>query len=70
MSLKNRCPNWFEMDYVKDLFWAEEETVMQLHVPKSEHINCHPHCLHLWRPLGVKIPLPPGEMVGPRGQKT
>lgn len=34
-------------------------------VPKRDHINCHPHCLHLWRPLKGRIPLPPSEMVGP-----
>lgn len=50
VSLPTRCPTWEEMSYVKKLFFHPDETVMQLHVPEQQHINCHPHCLHLWRP--------------------
>lgn len=63
VSLKNRCPSWNEMCFVKDLFWDPEETVMQLHPPKSQAINLHPHCLHLWRPKHQEIPLPPRKAV-------
>jgi hypothetical protein len=52
------------MCFVKDLFWDAEEPVMQLHPPKSTWINNHPHCLHLWRPTGAPIPLPPQIAVG------
>jgi hypothetical protein len=61
-----RCPTWEEMCYMKDLFWDEEEEVMQLHPPKSEWISNHPYCLHLWRPVNTWIPLPPSRMVGVR----
>lgn len=64
VSRRNRCPNWPEMERVKRLFFEEDEAAMQLHVPPSEHINCHPNCLHLWRPQLVEIPRPPGIMVG------
>ena len=64
VSLPGRCPNWLEMDFVKDVFWAEHEVVMQLHVAKADHINQHPYCLHLWRPLHAQIPLPPKGAVG------
>lgn len=60
----DRCPIWDEMDRIKRLFFKDDETVMQLHVPATEHINCHPHCLHLWRPIYGKIPRPPSWMVG------
>ena len=63
VSRRNRCPNWTEMEYVKRLFFREDETAMQLHVPPSDHISVHPYCLHLWRPLNAKIPLPPRDMV-------
>ena len=63
VSLENRCPTWDEMDRVKRMFWLPEETVIQLHVPEREHINVHPFTLHLWRPIGVEIPLPPPIMV-------
>lgn len=63
VSRPNRCPNWPEMEAIKRLFFADDETVMQLHVPVSDHISYHPHCLHLWRPHDVEIPRPPGWMV-------
>ncbi len=65
VSLANRCPNWFEMDFVKDLFWLPTETVIQLHVPKIEHRNLHDYCLHLWRPTKADIPRPPAILVAP-----
>lgn len=64
VSLPHRCPTWGEMQMVKNLFWDDDEVVMQLHVAKKDHINVHPYCLHLWRPRsGKKIPLPPKEYV-------
>ncbi len=65
VSRRTRCPNWPEMEQIKRMFFKENETAMQLHVPLSDHISCHPYCLHLWRPLDVEIPRPPAEMVGP-----
>lgn len=64
VSRVNRCPNWTEMAHIKALFFDEDETVMQLHVPSADHVNDHPHCLHLWRPQKQDIPRPPGWMVG------
>ena len=63
-SRNNRCPNWLEMDHIKHLFFKDEETVMQVHVPKSDHVNDRSYCLHLWRPTKDAIPLPPKWMVG------
>jgi hypothetical protein len=53
-----RCPTWGEMSFIKDLFWREDEEVIQYHPAKSEYVNLHPYCLHLWRPLDEKIPTP------------
>lgn len=50
VSLATRCPTWDEMCWVKDKFFGPEEAVMQLHPPKSEHVNHHEFCLHMWRP--------------------
>lgn len=63
VSRKKRTPTWGEMEQIRDLFFKPEEVVMQLHVARSNHINVHPHCLHLWRPHSVDIPLPPKEFV-------
>lgn len=58
-----RCPTWEEMCWVKNLFWTEDEVVMQLHPAKADYVNTHAGCLHLWRPVGAEIPLPPRECV-------
>lgn len=59
VSLQNRCPNWPEMCFIKGLFWDDEDAVMQLHPPKSDYVNNHEYCLHLWKPTTQAIPLPP-----------
>lgn len=64
VSLPNRCPTWGEMCRIKSLFWDEEDSVMQLHPPRSTWVNNHQYCLHLWRPERGTIPLPPSHMVG------
>lgn len=63
-KVTERTPTWDEMVFIKDAFWSPEETVMQLHVPKADWINNHPHCLHLWKPANQEIPLPPSSYVG------
>lgn len=60
-------PNWMEMCWVKDVFWDAEDVAMQLHPRRSEYVNHHPGCLHLWRPIGSLIPTPPMYMIAPKG---
>lgn len=64
VSRRDRCPTWDEMCQVKDLFWDGDDCVMQLHPPKSDYINNHNFCLHIWRPTDSVIPTPPSFMVG------
>lgn len=59
VSLRMRTPTWAELEFVKHAFWKDDETVIQLHVPKAKHINVHRFVLHLWRPTVSAIPLPP-----------
>lgn len=56
-------PNWQEMAWVAEQFWLDTETVLQFRPRKSEYINCHPHCLHWWRQVGVDHVLPPQLLV-------
>ena len=58
-TIKTHPPNWNEMNFVKDLFWEDDETVLQFHPLKTEYVNIHPGVLHLWRQVGVNHPLPP-----------
>lgn len=64
VSIERRVPNWIEMCFVKDLFWEPEECVVQFHPPRSEYVNNHPNCLHLWRHREIEFPLPPSILVG------
>jgi hypothetical protein len=59
VSRRSYCPTWEMMDHVKRLFWEREDLVVQFHPPRSQHINDHRFCLHLWRPLDGHIRLPP-----------
>jgi len=64
VSASSRIPLWIEMCFVKDLFFESDETVIQFHPRKEEHINYSPNCLHLWRNQNYIHELPPGYMVG------
>jgi len=70
VSHQKRCPTWEEMCWVKDLFFDEEEVVVQYHPRKSEYVNYHPFCLHLWKPLQAALPTPPPIAVGPRSDEA
>jgi hypothetical protein len=64
VSLPYRTPSWLDMCYVKALFWDDEDVVIQYHPPKSQYINRHPHCLHMWRKAGENFETPPPHFVG------
>jgi hypothetical protein len=54
-----RCPTWEEMCMFKEIFWRDDEIVMQLHLAKKDYVNNVNHCLHLWRPMKENVPTPP-----------
>lgn len=60
----NTPPSWSVMQYIKQLFWDAEDCVIQYHPPKSLYVNNHPHCLHLWKPIGKEIPIPDSKLIG------
>lgn len=64
VSTGERCLTWEEMCFIKELFWNDDEAVMQIHPPKNEYIKNHPYCLHLWKPISQTMPLPPSILVG------
>ena len=63
VSYNKRMPTWEEMCKVKDMFWNEDETVVQFHPKKSEYVNTHKYCLHLWRKKNTDFELPPKYLV-------
>ena len=58
-----RTPRWNEMCQIKDLFWNEDKTVVQFHPKKSEYVNLHESCLHLWCWRNGDFPTPDKGMV-------
>lgn len=50
VSYPNRMPTWDEMCFVKEIFFKDSEEAYQVHPKKSEYVNTHEYCLHIWRP--------------------
>lgn len=63
VSLRDRCPTWDEMCAVKNLFFRDDEWVVQYHPAKADYVNLHHQTLHLWRPHDAELPKPPKIMV-------
>jgi hypothetical protein len=70
VSLRHRIPTWQEMNWIKNLFFEDEDCVVQFHPPKSEYINVGKNVLHLWRPWKCKYHLPPRWMMIPDNLKN
>lgn len=60
---KKIIPSWNDMCKLKNMFWNEDEAVMQIHPKKEDYVNKAKNCLHLWKPTEQEIPLPPKEYV-------
>lgn len=59
VSFNKELPTWDDMCKVKNIFFNDDECVIQYHPPKSDYVNIHPYCLHLWKPQFKEIPMPP-----------
>lgn len=66
----NVTPSWDVMCKVKDVFFRDDEAVIQIHPPKSQYVNNRTNCLHLWRPIDQELVLPPSFMVGLKKGET
>lgn len=67
---KRIIPSWDDMCKVKELFFNDDEAVIQIHPPKEEYVNNMPNCLHLWRCYYKEMVLPPSCLVGIRKGQT
>ena len=52
-------PSWDDMCEAKKLFFDDSETVVQFYMVVAKHINVPLPVLHLWKPQGEEIKLPP-----------
>lgn len=67
---KYYTPSWEDMCTIKDMFFNDDEAVIQIHPPKVEYVNNKPNCLHLWRCSYKEMVLPPSILVGVRKGQT
>lgn len=56
-------PSWDDMCKLKDMFFEDDETVVQFHPAKKEYVNLMENCLHLWRPNKMELVCPPTEVM-------
>ena len=57
VSRRDRLPSWTEFVEVKELFLGKESLAIQVFVPRSEWVNDHQYCLHLYQCLDER-PVP------------
>ena len=69
VSMPSKTPSWDQMCKMKDIFWNDDETCVQFHPKKEDYVNNHPHCLHIWKPVNEKLPIPPSILVGFRREE-
>lgn len=69
-KVEGRTPLWREMCQIKDLFWNDEDCIVQFHPPKSQYVNFTANCLHLWKLKDGIFPMPASIEVGPIERKT
>ncbi len=63
-------PTWDDMTAAKEIFWNDDESVIQIHPPKDQYVNNVENCLHLWRCTYQDMLLPPSCLVGIRKGQT
>ena len=66
VSKRRKPPTWAEMCYIKDLFFDENEVVVQFHPAKKDYVNFAKNCLHLWKWNAGEFPVPDPVLVGPK----
>ncbi len=64
VSTPNKTPSWEIMCRIKDIFWSGDECCIEYHPKEEDYVNMHEHCLHIWKPIGIEIPMPPSIMIG------
>lgn len=57
-SHRDRLPSYEETTRVKSIFIGNDRDAIQVFPKAANHINLHPHCLHLWSCLSNTGKLP------------
>lgn len=67
---KRIIPSWDDMCQLKDVFFNDDESVIQIHPPKEQYVSNMDNCLHLWKCSYKEMVLPPSCLVGMRKGQT
>lgn len=68
--IKRITPSWEDMCKIKNIFFNDDEAVIQVHPSKTDYVNNMPNCLHLWRCTYKEMVLPPSILVGIRKDQS
>lgn len=52
-------PDYRALKTIKELFWGDDECVVQYFPAKADHVNIADNVLHLWKPILQEMPVPP-----------
>lgn len=52
VSRRSRTPSHEDMMEAADAFLDRDHVALSIYPKRSEWVNLHEHCLHLWQPLG------------------
>lgn len=58
LSAPDRLPSYDDLVRAKEDFLRPDVRAIQIFPPRSEHVNLHPNCLHLWAELFQQDGLP------------
>lgn len=58
----HRTPTWAEMEFVREIFFHDDEWVIQYSPARKDKID-NAEVLHMWRPQGEELPKPPSAFV-------
>ena len=63
VSKRKEMPSWAELVQVKELFLGKDSLAIQVFPPRSEWVNHHNYCLHLYQCLDQR-PVPDFRKLG------
>ncbi|MDE5860853.1 MAG: hypothetical protein K2H28_01515 [Ruminococcus sp.] len=63
ISRVSNRPKWDELCETKEIFWNDDECVIQYIPSESMHKDKYNNCLYLWKSVSVEIPIPPETLI-------
>lgn len=55
VASRSRLPSYDVLKFVKATFMRPDKDAIEVHAKKTNHINIHPNCRHLWSCLTADV---------------